>query len=59
LGALSDFEAVPGFGLKCHISNVDTVSTKTLVVDEDNVSKYVEGMLGQIPLFPSFVQLEK
>jgi len=56
---LSDFEAVPGFGLKCHISNVDTVSTKTLVVDEDNVSKYVEGMLGQIPLFPSFVQLEK
>ena len=42
---LSDFEAVPGFGLKCHISKLDTVCKENTVVNEDSISKYVEGIM--------------
>uniref|UniRef100_A0A7M5WWP0 Uncharacterized protein n=1 Tax=Clytia hemisphaerica TaxID=252671 RepID=A0A7M5WWP0_9CNID len=41
-GTLTDFEAVPGFGLKCTVSNIEHICKKTNSFDENDVVHYIE-----------------
>lgn len=43
MGTLKDFEAVPGFGLKCHVSNIDhLLKSKTDMKEYDSVNSYID-----------------
>ena len=40
---LSEFEAVPGCGLKCRVTNIDGICRKTGDIQEDDILSFVEG----------------
>ena len=43
-GSYNEFEAVPGFGLKCNVSNIDAlVGDMHDVVELNDVNTFVEG----------------
>ena len=54
-GTLTDFEAVPGFGLKCIVSNIEDICKKTNSLEENDVTHYVEGILLLTEISKSFL----
>lgn len=44
LGVLTDFEAIPGYGLKCHVSHIEKFVTDTpCATTLKSVNSYVHG----------------